>query len=205
MNRYEILQQQLKPKAYKRIIGVTQKTLRKMIEVYNNYTKEKRVKQEIRGRRSVLSNEERVLVMLEYYRDYRTLRHIGLGYEVSESTVLRAIKEVEGALLSSGQFSLPSKRALCKEEIDIEYIVVDSTECEIQRPKKAEGYYSGKRRRHSVKAQIVISGSGEIISTDIDKGSVHDYKLFKKSRLPIKDNTCIRADLGYIGIKSKYS
>ena len=52
MNRYEILQQ-LKPKAYKRIIRVTQKTLRKMIEVYNNYTKEKRVKQEIRGRRSL--------------------------------------------------------------------------------------------------------------------------------------------------------
>ena len=51
----------------------------------------------------------------------------------------------------------------------------------------------------------MISGSGEIISTDIDKGRVHDYKLFKKSRLPIKGNTCIRVDLGYIGIKRKYS
>ena len=50
MNRYEILQQQLKPKEYKRIIGVTQKTLKKMIQVYNNYTKEKRVKQGIGGK-----------------------------------------------------------------------------------------------------------------------------------------------------------
>ena len=47
MNRYEILQQQLKPKEYKRIIGVTQKTLRKMIKVYNNHTKESRIKQRI--------------------------------------------------------------------------------------------------------------------------------------------------------------
>ena len=99
MNRYEILQQQLKPKAYKRIIGVTQKTLRKMIQVYNNYTKERRIKQGIGGRRSVLSNEEKVLVMLEYYREYRTLRHIGLGYEVSETTISRAVKEVEGGII----------------------------------------------------------------------------------------------------------
>ena len=30
---------------------------------------------------AILSNEEKVLVMLEYYREYRTLRHIGLGYD----------------------------------------------------------------------------------------------------------------------------
>ena len=29
---------------------------------------------------------------------------------------------------------------------------------------------------------------------------MHDFKLFKKSKLPLKENTSVEVDLGYIGI-----
>jgi hypothetical protein len=35
----------------------------------------------------------------------------------------------------------------------------------------------------------------------IDKGSVHDFKMFKESKLPIKQDTNVKVDLGYLGIK----
>jgi hypothetical protein len=60
--------------------------------------------------------------------------------------VWRVIREVEVELLQSGKFSLPSKRVLEEENVDIEYIVVDATEVPIQRPKKGkEGAIVGRK------------------------------------------------------------
>lgn len=83
-----------------------------------------------------LCSEDKVLLMLGYYREYRTLEHIGFDYGVSEATASRIVRDVESVLLKSGKFSLPSKRALYESEIELEYIAIDTTECPIQRPKK---------------------------------------------------------------------
>lgn len=74
--------------------------------------------------------------MFGYYREYRTLEHIGFDYGVSESTASRIVKVVENVLIKSGKFSLPSKRALYGDEIDLQFVVIDATEIPIQRPKK---------------------------------------------------------------------
>jgi hypothetical protein len=66
---------------------------------------------------------------------------------VSEPTVSRIIKEMESVLLQSGKFSLPSKKALYEDEgIQLEYILIDATECPVERPKKSkESAIAGKR------------------------------------------------------------
>lgn len=62
---------------------------------------------------------------------------MAFDYEISEPTASRIIKEVETVLIHSGKFSLPGKKALHQEGgIELEYIVIDATECPVQRPKK---------------------------------------------------------------------
>lgn len=46
--------------------------------------------------------EERVLIALEYWREYRTYFHIGSSWGVSELTVCRIVHWVEDTLMASG-------------------------------------------------------------------------------------------------------
>ena len=65
------------------------------------------------------------------------MAHIAFDYGVSEATVSRVIQEMESVLIQSGKFSLPGKKALYEDGgIELDYIVIDATECLVQRPKK---------------------------------------------------------------------
>lgn len=135
MSKYEQIQKK-PPKNFKRLIGVNEETFEAMIAVFKAYETERKSNHGIGGRKSLIP-EDKVLLMLSYYREYRTLEHIGFDYGVSEATASRTVREVEDVLIKSGKFSLPSKRALYGDEIDLEFIVVDATESPIQRPKKS--------------------------------------------------------------------
>ena len=93
-----------------------------------------------------LSITDKLVIMLQYYREYRTMAHIAFDYGVSKSTVCESIKWVEDTLVKSKEFALPSKRKLM-EAGKINTVIVDVTECEIERPKKKQkDYYSVKKR-----------------------------------------------------------
>lgn len=51
----------------------------------------------------------------------------------------------------------------------------------------------------------MIDKSERIICAHTAKGTVHDFTLFKKSRLPLKPTTCASVDLGYLGIKKLHA
>ena len=88
------------------------------------------------GRKPKLCEEDRVLFMLEYYREYRTLAHMGIDYGISEGQASKVVRDVESVLIKSGKFSLPSKRVLYEADNPIEFVLIDATESPIQRPKK---------------------------------------------------------------------
>jgi hypothetical protein len=84
-----------------------------------------------------------------------------------------------------------------------ECILIDVTECPIERPvKHQKQYYSGKKKIHTLKIQLVLDlTTGQILCVDQADGHVHDFTLYKEtigSRL-LKD-ILIRADSGYQGI-----
>ena len=135
MSRYEQLQKR-NPKDFKRLIGVKKETLEAMIEVFCSYEIERKKGMGVGGRKS-LCPEDKVLLMLSYYREYRTLAHIGFDYGVSESTASRVVRDVEEVLIKSGKFSLPGKKALYKDGVELEFVVIDATEVAVQRPKKS--------------------------------------------------------------------
>ena len=52
-----------------------------------------------------------------------------------------------------------------------------------------------------MKAQLVISDR-KIICTEFASGRVHDFQLFKNSRLPLMKSTLLIADTGYFGVEA---
>lgn len=144
MNKYENLKK-LKEDKFKRLVGVKKATFERMLKVYEKYHKKKKFQG---GRPNKLKEEDQIVLMLEYYREYRSMAHIAFDYGIAESSVSRIIKEVEGVMIKSGEFSLPSKRELYKGGgVELSYIMIDATESPIQRPKKKQKrYYSGKKK-----------------------------------------------------------
>ena len=68
--------------------------------------------------------------------------------------------------------------------------------------KKQKRYYSGKKKKHTIKAQLIIRrGKRKVLKTNFCEGKKHDFKLFKESRVPLKKETKAQADTGYQGIQ----
>ena len=118
---------------FRRITGVKRLTFETMVEILLEAEKVKKSKG---GRRNKLSMQDRLLMALEYIREYRTYAHIGSSYGISESNAFEAIKWIENILIKSKEFSLPGKKALLKGDHEFEIILVDATETPIERPKK---------------------------------------------------------------------
>jgi Helix-turn-helix of DDE superfamily endonuclease len=123
---------ELKPEAFKRRCGLKMETFNQMVEVLNPHLDRRGKK----GGQCKLSVEDQLLVVLEYWREYRTQFHIGTSWNLSESSVCRLIKKVERLLMDSGKFRLPGKKQLYQQADTWQVIVVDVTESPIERPKK---------------------------------------------------------------------
>ena len=128
----------VKEEHFKRIVGVKRATYEEMVSIYGKAEEERKKGHKIGGRKPKLCEEDRVLFMLEYYREYRTLAHMGIDYNISEGQASKVVRDVESVLIKSGKFSLPSKRVLYAEDNEIEFIIIDATESPIQRPKKSK-------------------------------------------------------------------
>lgn len=118
--------------SFKRCTGVTKYVFELMALVLEKWEHDHHKKD---GRPNKLSVPDQILMTLEYYREYRTFFHMGLDYGLNESTVQRNIEKVEDILLGSGYFRLSGKRILISNE-SIKNILIDVTECRVQRPKK---------------------------------------------------------------------
>ena len=119
------------------------------------------------GSKPKLGIEDRVLVCLEYWREYHTYLHIGSSWGVIESTVCRIVHWVEDHLIRCGQFRLAGKKQLVCGFGQPQVVVIDVTETPIERPKRRQRqFYSGKKKRHTIKCQTVIDlSTGRILCT----------------------------------------
>ena len=68
------------------------------------------------GRPSELSLEAQILLALTYWREYRALYHIGMDFNIHESSASRIVRKVEDILIHSGKFDLPLKLPYGKPE-----------------------------------------------------------------------------------------
>ena len=122
----------LKPSGFKRRCGVHRDTFEQMVEVIRPEL-DRRGK---RGGQPKLTVEDQLLLVLEYWREYRTQFHIANSWGLHETTVGRIVKKVEDILIKCGKFRLPSKRALYQPGWEWKVMIVDVGEMEIERPQK---------------------------------------------------------------------
>ena len=132
MSKYEELKQ-LSPEQFRRLTGVKLETFSEMVNILVTVQNSRYRKA---GRKGELTIEDKLLMALEYLREYRTYFHLGCSYGLSESACYRACRWVEDTLIKSGKFSLPGKKALLKSDVEYEVILIDAAETPIERPKK---------------------------------------------------------------------
>lgn len=140
--KYEGIKE-LEDEKFRRLTGIKRRTFEKMIEILSEAEKKKQAKG---GRKPKLSLEARLLMALEYIREYRTYFHVSQSYGVSESTCYETIKWIENTLIKHPAFALPGRKALLKSEMEYELVLIDATETPIERPKKDKNTFTpGKR------------------------------------------------------------
>ncbi|MBD2100982.1 transposase [Leptolyngbya sp. FACHB-261] len=67
--------------------------------------------------------------------------------------------------------------------------------------KKQRRYDSGKQKRHTLKAQLLVEQeSGLIVCTAYSRGRVHDHRMFKRSGVRFHPQQLSLADKGYQGL-----
>ena len=143
--------QNLPENKFRRITGVKYKILEKNDRNCSFCRQKKNAKG---GRPNDLCIEERILMTLEYLREYRIYAHIGASYGLAESNAYQNIRWIENVLIKSKEFRLPGKKALLKSDHEFEVILIDATESPIERTKKNNDSFiqakkSDIRKKHS--------------------------------------------------------
>jgi DDE superfamily endonuclease len=162
------------------------------------------------GRKHALALADRLLMLLIYYRTYATHALLGFLFGVDDSAVGRNINPLQPLL--AGIFRIPERKVSLDPE-DIRELFFDATERPTRRPVKGQReFYSGKKRRHTIKTQVVVvrrtkpPGPGAkprkvriAAVCESVPGSMHDKKLYDRSRVAAPPDAKRAGDTAYLG------
>ena len=139
----------LQADAFKRLVGVNRDTFENMVSEVNRVStvSKHKVSGRKRGPKPTLSIRDQVLMLLMYYREYRTFFHIASGYRISESQCWKIIIRVEQILIKSSLFHLPGKKKLTTDNKQWEEVVIDVAEHSVERPKKNREDITQEKRK----------------------------------------------------------
>src|SRR6476659_6727590 len=157
------------------------------------------------------------LMLLGYYRLYITYTLAGFLFDLDQSNICRDIQKIETLIKQClpipDKFYNITKRLKTLHEVE-QYFpgfisFIDSTEQQIPRPinkERKKEYYSGKKKKkHTVKTQLMVNNRGFIMhKVGHKKGSRHDYDVYKKNH-PITPKRVLNVvDLGYLGVENDF-
>jgi hypothetical protein len=156
-------------------------------------------------------------MLLVYYRLYITYTLSGFLFNLDQSNVCRDIQKIEKLIREC--LPIPqkiygiTKRLKTPNEVEKYFpagflAFIDSTEQQIPRPannRKRKAYYSGKKKRHTVKTQLMVNKHGLILHKSAKKkGKRHDYDIYKENH-PITPKQVVNVfDLGYLGVEKDF-
>jgi hypothetical protein len=161
--------------------------------------------------------KNRFLILLVYYRLYITYTLAGFLFDLDQSNICRDIQKIESLVrqclpIPERLYKITKKRLRTPDEVEQYFpgflAFIDSTEQQIPRPvdkRKRKAYYSGKKKRHTVKTQMMVNNLGLIVhKTTKKKGCRHDYDIYKKNH-PLTPKQVVNVvDLGYLGIEKDF-
>jgi hypothetical protein len=190
------------------------------IESYEESRLNRRDRQRGIGAGSQYSHDarDRLLMALIWLRIYPTYDVLGFIFELDKSNVCRNLKPVLAVLREQvgNEIAWPDKRrrqqkmAQFLQEFPEVAAIGDATEQPIQRPQDADvqqQYYSGKKKRHTLKTQIVVGPDGEIMDiSPTAPGSRHDKKHYDTSGVDkhLDEDEAMMGDSGFQGIQQTH-
>jgi DDE superfamily endonuclease len=139
------------------------------------------------GRPFKLDIENRFLLLLVYYRLYITYTLAGILFDLDQSNICRDIQKIESLIRDCvpipQKIYKKTKRLRNPEEVEQYFpgflAFIDCTEQQIPRPMdniRKKKYYSGKKKKHAIKTQLMINNREVIIhKVGYKKGCRHDY------------------------------
>lgn len=208
------------PKSTKRLLGLSCQQLELLIDHAHKYQQEKKeaiAKTEFRlikaggGRKSKLNTEEQIILTLYYLHNLPTFEILGINFDVCESTAhnifhywLNILRELLPSSLLEQVKKNPSEEKWVKEILTELELIVDSCEQERERPSsydEQKKYYSGKKKRHTFKNQIITTPNGrEIIDVIVGKpGPSSDITLWREQSKNLEETQKYNGDKAYVG------
>jgi len=169
------------------------------------------------GRRFKLFVKDRVIMILVYYRLYITYTLMEFLFGLDQSNVCRDIQKIERLIRSC--LPIPQKlykvtrRLKTKEEVEQYFpgfmAFTDCTEQPIPKPEdrlRKRLYYSGKKKKHTVKNLYTVNQKGLIIykTKHRQRGRRHDYRIYKKNHPELPNEVTSMFDLGFLGVEKDY-
>ena len=123
-------------------LGVKRETFYAMLEILEKKSNKEHKQGGKPLKTSVL---ERLVIMLNYYCEYRTMRRLAIDYGISKTNVCKIIHWVENTLSDCGIFDLQSKEFLTDGEIHS--VLIDASEVEVECPKKNKNSTIPERKK----------------------------------------------------------
>ena len=164
------------------------------------------------GRKRLLKPYQEVLLTLLYLRHNVAFCVVGLMFGVSADVAENTFHEIVGILRDVCPSDLWeaekrwTKREPSWKPEEIDQVIVDSFETPVPRPSiepKQKDYYSGKKKDHTIKTEIIVNKDGDILAIDPGYRGPKSYKkLHEGSEVAQKfPNATVMGDLGYQGLK----
>ena len=171
------------------------------------------------GRNQDLDGRDQLLLTIVWLRLYPTYEVLGYLFGISDSSAYRVVKRCLPIFEEAGHEEIQRSQAHAArksgynldaifEQVPGLAVIVDTFEQEIERPgnrQEADSYYSGKKKRHTLKSQVTVDAyTGEILDVaPSESGRSHDKGCFNRSGTPqrLPENTAYMADLGYQGLE----
>ena len=173
--------------------------------------KKVRVNKKGAGRPKNLSASQEICLTLFYLRQMPIFEVLGMMFEISGTSsndifhywlsILRDL--LPSFLFEEWERELESNE-LVKELLTEEKLLVDSTEQPRERPsdyKEQEKYFSGKKKKHTFKNQVISLADGKDIVDAIvgEKGPCADVNLLRKQQEGFSKTKNFEGDKAYIG------
>ena len=163
------------------------------------------------GRRRLLKPYQEVLLVLIYLRHNVCFTVVGALFDVSADVAENTFHEIVGVLRDvcpANRFEAEkrwTKREPSWKPEEVDQVIVDSFETPVPRPSiepKQRRLYSGKKKEHTLKTEIITNLDGDILDVDAGhRGPTSDKKLHEGSAVASAfPNATVRADLGYQGL-----
>ncbi len=168
------------------------------------------------GRPFKLNARDRFLMLLVYYRLYITYTLAGFLFDLDQSNICRDIQKIDSLVRQC--LPIPQKtyniikRLKTLQEVEKYFpgflSFIDSTEQPIPRPvdnDRRKIFYSGKKKRHTIKNQLMVNNRGYILyKAAHKKGRRHDYDVYKNNH-PVTPKQVVNVvDLGYLGVETDF-